>query len=165
MVNHQYSKSSEFERKFKNYCQKYLVKNLNYFSYLRKYTELEISKMFVKYPKYFSVFSSCNAGQKIEKKWCNNCPKCLFVYLTLYPYLEKKELLRIFGKNLFQDKKLLPIMKSLVGRGSHKPFECVGTYKESRGVLKLSLEKARKFDKIPYLLKMIRPRPKPVRAF
>jgi len=52
-INHQWSKSSEFERKFKNYCKKYLVKNINYFSLLRPYTELEISKMFLKYTQYF----------------------------------------------------------------------------------------------------------------
>lgn len=102
MINHQWAKSSEFEKMFKNYCKKYLAKNINCFSYLRKYGEMEISKMFIKYPQYFSVFSSCNAGMKIvkekpaftksysEARWCGNCPKCLFVYMTFYPFLEKK---------------------------------------------------------------------------
>ncbi|PIR71786.1 MAG: hypothetical protein COU43_00615, partial [Candidatus Nealsonbacteria bacterium CG10_big_fil_rev_8_21_14_0_10_37_25] len=49
MINHQWAKSSEFEKMFKKYCKKFLVKNINYFSYLRKYGELEISKMFIKY--------------------------------------------------------------------------------------------------------------------
>lgn len=160
VINHQYSKSSEFERKFKNYCQKYLAKNINYFSYLRKYTELEIARMFSKYPKYFPVFLSCNEAYKTDsgrkkpkKKWCGNCPKCLFVYTTLYPYLNKKQLLKIFGKDLFENKKLLPTMKSLIGRGSPKPFECVGTRKESQKAFKLSLEKAKRSGIIPYLLK------------
>ena len=100
MINHQWAKSSEFERKFKYYCKKYLAKNINYFSYLRKYTELEIVKIFTKYPKYFSVFSSCNVvvAKKMRKRWCGNCPKCLFVYMTLYPFLNKKELLKILAK-------------------------------------------------------------------
>jgi len=160
MINHQWSKSSEFERKFKNYCKKYLVKDINYFSLLRPYTELEISRMFLKYPQYFSVFSSCNVDQKMvrrnspqaRQRWCGNCPKCLFVYATLYPFLEKKELLKIFGRDIFQNKKLLPIMKSLIGQGRPKPFECVGTKKESRLAFYLSFKKAKKSGEIPYLL-------------
>jgi len=155
VINHQWSKSSEFEKKFKSYCEKYLVKDINYSSYLRKYGELEISKMLTQYPQYFSVFSSCNAGMRIGAKqirWCGNCPKCLFVYATLYPYFEKKQLLKIFGKDLFENKKLLAAAKALIGKGKFKPFECIGTYKESRLAFNLCLKKAKKLGKIPYLL-------------
>lgn len=154
-VNHQWAKSSEFERMFKEYCKKYLAKDINYFSYLRAYGELEISKMFVKYQKYFPVFSSCNSSMKIitkKRKWCGNCPKCLFVYLSLYPFLEKKQLLKIFGKDVFENKKMLPTMKSLIEQERAKPFECVGTKKESQKAFKLSLLKVKKEGKIPYLL-------------
>ena len=116
MINHQWAKSSEFERKFKTYCKKYLVKDINYFSLLRSCTELEISKMFLKYPKYFSVFSSCNLGIKTSRRWCGNCAKCLFVYTTFYPFLERKQLLKIFGKDIFQNKKLLPTLYGLLGQ-------------------------------------------------
>jgi len=156
MINHQWAKSSEFEKMFKKYCQKYLSKDINYFSYLRKYGDLEISKKFAKYPKYFSVFSSCNASMKIGAKqirWCGNCAKCLFVYTTLYPFLNKKDLLKVFGIDIFQNKKLLPIMKNLMEQGRPKPFECVGTKKENQIAFKLSLKKATKEGKIPYLLK------------
>jgi len=164
MINHQWSKSSEFERKFKNYCKKYLAKDINYFTLLRPYTELEISQMFLKYPKYFSVFSSCNVGVKMDstsspqagQRWCGNCPKCLFVYATFYPFLEKKELLKIFGRDIFENRKLLPIMKGLIGQGNIKPFECVGTKKESRLAFSLSLEKAKKTGEISYLLTKIK---------
>jgi len=164
MINHQWAKSSEFERKFKYYCKKYLAKNINYFSYLRKYTELEIVKIFTKYPKYFSVFSSCNVvvAKKMRKRWCGNCPKCLFVYMTLYPFLNKKELLKIFGKDIFETpkgkqasygaSKKLSIMKQLLGKEKFKPFECVGTTKESRSAFRLSQKKAQKSRRIPYLL-------------
>lgn len=168
IINHQWSKSSEFERKFKDYCQRYLVVGINYFSFLRKYTELEIAKMFTNYPQYFSVFSSCNVvkTKKLKKRWCGtqplacrqrqlwcgDCPKCLFTYATLYPFLEKKQLLRIFGRDLFENKKLLPAMKGLINPEIAKPFECVGTKKESQLAFKLSLEKAKKEGKIPYLL-------------
>lgn len=152
IINHQWSKSSEFERKFRRYCKNYLTWGVKYSSLLRSYTELEISKMFLKYPQYFQVFSSCNQGGKTGKKWCGNCPKCLFIYASLYPYLKKKTLLKIFGRDFFENKKLLPVMKDLIGQGSHKPFECVGTFSESRKIFKLCLKRAEKFGKIPYLL-------------
>lgn len=165
MINHQWAKSSQFEKMFKKYCKKYLAKNINYFSYLRKYGELEISKMLTKYSKYFPVFSSCNASMKIgarQIRWCGNCPKCLFVYAILYPFLNRKDLIKIFSKDIFDPstgsgrEKLLPIMKSLIGQGRPKPFECVGTKKESQTAFKLSLEKAKKSGKIPYLLTKIK---------
>lgn len=152
MINHQWAKSSEFEKRFKIYCKKYLAKNINYFSLLRQYSEVEISKIFLRYQKYFSIFSSCNAGIKLGKRWCGNCPKCLFVYATFYPFLDKKQLLKIFGKDIFENKKLLPVMKDLIGEERSKPFECVGTKKESRLIFYQSLKKAEKTGKLPYLL-------------
>ncbi|MDO8663274.1 MAG: hypothetical protein Q7K28_00320 [Candidatus Wildermuthbacteria bacterium] len=184
IMNHQWAKSAEFEKMFKDYVKKYLAKDINYFSFIRKYGELEISKMLIKYPKYFPVFSSCNAGMKINNKggmaakerWCGNCPKCLFVYMSLYPLLKEKELLKIFGRDIFQNKKLLPTLYGLLGqacppkpggrrRRSIKPLECVGTKAESQQALKLCLKKAlgrspatgeaQKSGKIPYLLTKI----------
>ena len=48
------------------------------------------------------IFKSCNVGSKsIPWNWCCDCPKCLFVYIILSPFLTKEE--RIKGcKNLFK---------------------------------------------------------------
>lgn len=163
-INHQWSKSSAFEKKIREYCRKYLAKNIIYSSFLRNYTELEISKMFAKYPKYFPFFSSCNIMKRIENttarnsgrgQWCGECPKCLFVYMALYPYLPQKDLLKIFGKDLYENKKLLPMTKDLMGKGKLKPFECVGTFAETKLALQLSFKKVKKSGKIPILLKYI----------
>jgi len=151
-VNHQYSKSSAFEKNFSNYCKKYLAEKIHYFSYLRKYGEFQIVKMFVKYPQYFTVFSSCNVGIKTKEKWCGNCPKCLFVYTCLYPYLGKKRINKIFKTDIFENKELLSTMTAMLGQGKHKPFECIGTYKESQKAFELSLIKAKKEGAIPFLL-------------
>ena len=51
-INHQWSKSLEFEILFKNYCKSNLLKNINFFSPLRDNSELEISKMFSEMNKY-----------------------------------------------------------------------------------------------------------------
>jgi hypothetical protein len=155
IINHQWSKSYEFEKKFKKYCKKFISSKINYFSFLRKFTEIEISKMFIRYPKYFFVFSSCNVSQKVGKRWCGNCPKCLFVYATLYPFLDNKILLKIFGRDIFENKNLLHFLEGLLGKGKPKPFECVGTIKENRLIFNLCLQKVKKIGKIPYLLTKI----------
>jgi hypothetical protein len=160
IINHQWAKSSEFEKMFGQYCKKYLAKNINYFSYIRKYSELEISKKLAQYKKYLPVFSSCNAGMRISAKgtlaskerWCGNCPKCLFVYLTLYPFLSKRELQITFGKDILENRALLPIMKDLLGKTTVKPLECVGTKLETQKAIKMSIIKSKKEGIVPYLL-------------
>jgi hypothetical protein len=64
--------------------------------------------------------------------------------------------LKIFGKDIFENKRLLPAMKGLLGQGRPKPFECVGTKKESKLAFSLSLRKAKKMREIPYLLTKIK---------
>jgi len=156
-INHQWSKSFEFENKFRSYSKKYLAKNIEYFSILRPLYEIQIAKLFSKYPKYFPVFLSCNEAYKTAsgtkkptKKWCGKCSKCLFAFIILYPFLKEKELLKIFKKNLFEDKNLLPIMKELIGERGFKPFECVGTQVESLVAFYLSWKKS---ESKPFLLK------------
>ena len=146
MINHQYSKSFEFEKKFRAYAKTYLAKNVEYFSFLRPLYELQIARLFAKFPKYFGAFLSCNEANKTASgtkkptgKWCEKCAKCLFVFLVLYPFA-KKETLAISGRNLAEDKKLKPLLQELTGQRKFKPFECVGTAKESK--VALALQKA-----------------------
>ena len=160
IINHQYSKSEDFERKFRLYSKKYLAKNLECFSLLRNLYELEISALFSQFPQYFNAFLSCNVAfqtnsgtKKAIKKWCGKCPKCLFVFTSLYPFIGER-VIEIFGKNLFEDKKLFSLMLQLIGKEKLKPFECVGTKKESFLAFKLSLKKWKKENKkLPFLLK------------
>jgi len=140
-INHQWSKSEEFEDLFKKYSKKYLIKSIKFKNPLRKYTETEIIKKFAKLKQYHSSFVSCNRAYTIKPtntKWCGKCPKCLFVYSSLFPYLEKEELYKIFKKDLFEDKNLIPIAKQLI---SNKPFECVGTIEETKDIFKKCIKK------------------------
>jgi 7-cyano-7-deazaguanine synthase in queuosine biosynthesis len=148
IINHQWSKSFEFEKKFRDYSKKYLTKETEYFSFLRSLYEIQIAKIFSNFPKYFPIFLSCNEAyktysgtKKITGKWCGKCPKCLFVWIALYPFLGEKKLIKIFSENLFEKKELLPIMKGLIGEKKNKPFECVGTKKECLIAFYLGLEK------------------------
>ena len=45
-INHQYSKSFEFEQDFREYANKYLKADVEYFSMLRPINELQIAKIF-----------------------------------------------------------------------------------------------------------------------
>lgn len=128
-INHQYSKSYEFEKDFREYVKENMNNIAHYYSYLRQYNELEIAEMFARYPNYFPYFRSCNVGSK-ENKWCCNCPKCLFAFLILSPFMNEKTMLSIFGEDLLEKPSLLPYFDELTGIAENKPFECIGTLKE-----------------------------------
>ena len=153
-VNHQYSKSFEFENDFRFYAEKYIFngKFIEYFSLLRSYNEYNIVKEFVKYPKYFKVFKSCNAGSKTDS-WCCNCSKCLYVYIMLSAFLENEILTDIFGENLLEKEDLLKDFNGLVSDQFDKPFECVGTREEINCALCKTTEKHLKNKReLPFLL-------------
>lgn len=152
IVNHQYSKSLKFEKLFNSYSKKYLADHVNYFSFLRPLNELQIAKLFSKYPQYFSAFRSCNQGSK-KGIWCNNCSKCLFAFTILYPYLEEVNMEKIFGENLFKKPGLLKTTHELLGVSGHKPFDCVGTYKETAQALSMAIKKTNL--PLPYILSKV----------
>ncbi|MBQ1812698.1 MAG: hypothetical protein II119_01950 [Bacilli bacterium] len=131
-INHQYSKTFEFENDFREYC-KLLNLDINYFSLLRGLSEYNIAKLFSNYKKYHKVFRSCNLGSKNEDwQWCCNCSKCIFIYIILSPFLSKEERINIFGEDLYDKKDLLNTFIEILGYSKSKPFDCVGTYNEAR---------------------------------
>ena len=152
-INHQYSKTYEFECDFREYISNNIKININYFSLLRGLSEYNIAKLFAKYKKYHHVFKSCNVGSK-EKEWawCCNCSKCLFIYIILSSFLNKEEMIAIFGEDLYQREDLLDIFIEIIGYGDNKPFECVGTYEEARYSVSYLIKKI-DYDKLPFLLK------------
>lgn len=142
IINHQRSKSLDFEKAFNQYVHTYISPDVEYFSLLRWMYEVRIAQEFSKYPQYFSTFSSCNHNfhilpannleSRIQnwKLWCGNCPKCAFVYTILRPRITDEQTIQIFGHELYQDPTLEPLFKELLGISGIKPFECVGTNEE-----------------------------------
>ncbi|MEE4175900.1 MAG: hypothetical protein V2I46_00175 [Bacteroides sp.] len=150
-INHQYSKSFEFEQDFRDYLLEHFLEGIHYFSFLRPLNELQIGALFARFPKYHGVFKSCNAGSKTDS-WCCNCSKCLFTWTMLDPFLPQEQLLGIFGENLFEKASLAPMLDQLIGVAENKPFECVGTINEVNAALHRSIRK-RQGEDLPVLLK------------
>jgi UDP-N-acetylmuramoylalanine--D-glutamate ligase len=146
-INHQWSKSSEFETLFQYYIKNSLTKDITYFSILRPFDEIRIVELFTKYPKYFKHFTSCNRNFRQESTqsslWCGECPKCLFIFLLFSAFLKKEQLVSIFGRNLFDKEGLLPLFRDILGIGGMKPFDCVGTFDEAQVAFCMAKEEYR----------------------
>ncbi len=151
-VNHQYSKSLEFENDFRDYAANYVTRDVNYFSFLRPLSELQIAMLFARHEKYFDVFKSCNAGSK-QDIWCGRCAKCLFAYIILSPFIEPARLNAIFGKSMLDDWELRGYFEELTGHTESKPFECVGTISEVNTALLMTKRRWYSDGDTPNLLK------------
>lgn len=138
-VNHQWCKSSEAEKMTNDYIRSFITQDISTYSLLREYSELEIVKRFIRYPQYLHDFTSCNTyfwlpriQQRLLRKnyWCNRCPKCVFLFASFSAFLPKKEVLSIFGANLYAKKSLLPLFERILGIKGFKPLDCVGEPEE-----------------------------------
>jgi hypothetical protein len=138
-ANHQYSKSLEFEKRLAGVLSEATGGALTYFSLLRPYSEARIAQIFMRQTRYDHVFSSCNRNFRLAGHdgplWCGECPKCLFVFLTFAPVMDKDRLLGIFGKNLLDRPENEPLYRELTGLAGQKPWECVGEILEAAACL------------------------------
>jgi hypothetical protein len=139
-INHQFSKSLEFERYFTDYVATHISPDIAYFSLLRPLSEIEIARRFARYRRYFGSFRSCNTAFRQSpaergQHWCCDCPKCRFVFLALAPFVAKPELISIFGRNMLDQEAQCDGFAALCGVREHKPFECVGEIAESAAVM------------------------------
>lgn len=146
-INHQYSKSEEFETMYQNLLQASFGGSLEYISFTRPMSELLISELFVKlaFDTYADVFSSCNRAFVLSSSsmsWCGECPKCAFVFLALTPFVDRGRLEQLWGgKNLLLDPSLDTTYRQLLGIVGDKPLECVGAIKECRAAMQMSQQK------------------------
>ncbi len=145
-VNHQYSKSYEFEQDFTSYVDRNIFDGIEYFSLLRPFSELQIAKQFALLPEFHQSFRSCNKGSK-QNVWCAKCAKCLFVYTILAPFMDYGKLVSIFGSDMLDDGEMQSDFDGLAGITDLKPFECVGTRSEFQLALFLLCEKLKKEGK------------------
>jgi len=150
-VNHQFSKSEEFEAAFRGVLADQ-GSAPEYFSWLRDRTELWVGREFAALTRYHDSFRSCNKAFYTERSrrfayWCGQCDKCCFIDLILAPFLPAETLRRIFavaGEPL-DDPGLAAKFRSLLGAGA-KPFECVGEVTECRAAVQLAARRDDRTD-------------------
>jgi hypothetical protein len=150
-INHQYSKSYEFEAGFRGVLAEASAglpsgtAMPDYFSALRPRTELWIAERFAQLRQYHETFRSCNRAFHIDKSlrldhWCGQCDKCCFIDLILAPFLPAADLQRVFGEHEpLADPALAYRFRALLGTSDgDKPFECVGEVNECRAATLLA---------------------------
>jgi UDP-N-acetyl-alpha-D-muramoyl-L-alanyl-L-glutamate epimerase len=147
-VNHQYSKSEDFERGFRAV----LAGMPDYFSWLRDRTELWVGQEFARLTAYHATFRSCNKAFYADRSrrldhWCGECDKCCFIDLILAPFMPAADLKKIFaaaGEPL-ANAGLAGKFEGLLGAGA-KPFECVGEVTECRAAVLLAADRTDRAD-------------------
>jgi hypothetical protein len=139
-INHQYSKSLEFEHLMGGLLATSVDPGLTYGSALRPYSELAIARVFATLTDYHSTFCSCNTAFRqaagAGDRWCGECAKCHFVGLMLAPFLSRRALAAVIGRDMFADSGQIPGFAALMS-DDEKPFECVGERRESAAALRL----------------------------
>lgn len=138
-VNHQYSKSLDFEARIAGVLAEATGGALGYFSLLRPYSEARIARLFARETRFDQVFSSCNRNFRLSGHdgplWCGECPKCHFTFLILAPVMAKDRLIGIFGQNLLDQPRHEQAFRELTGLAGQKPWECVGEIEEAAACL------------------------------
>lgn len=129
LINHQYSKSFQFEVDFSDLLSAHSIP-VRYFSILRPLHELQIARMLASTPTNAGQFVSCNHGFR-KGYWCMRCAKCAFIALILTA-VSPDFASATLGTGALNKPELLPHISALVSDTNAKPFECVGTLEECR---------------------------------
>ncbi len=140
-VNHQYSKSFEFEQDF----QKLLADSsvpARYFSLLRPLNELQISMLATKLThEQLAAITSCNNGTK-NATWCMDCAKCAFVVLVMTAASPAAAQAIWKDHSIVNHPGLRKYLIELLDPAVDKPLECVGTLAECQLAAHLILRHA-----------------------
>jgi UDP-N-acetyl-alpha-D-muramoyl-L-alanyl-L-glutamate epimerase len=135
-ISHQYGKSHDFECELNSFVQRYLGVDVRCFSALRPFHDIQVAQILTRYKRYLGNFVSCNKGAG----WCNECPKCAFVFLVLSAFLDRVELMAVFGEDLWAKNSTRMMMRDLM-TARVKRWECVGTREECKLAAHLYIEK------------------------
>jgi hypothetical protein len=154
-VNHQWSKSAEFETLFSDLAAATLGPAVSVFSYLRHRSELWVARQFAELTQFHDTFRSCNRSfhqdpaQRLDH-WCGVCDKCCFIDLILSPYMTADDLGRVFsGHEPLRNDALVAQLEALLGlEPDAKPFECVGDVDECRVAVLLAAGRADRADDV-----------------
>lgn len=154
VVNHQWSKSLTFEDLFRAALAETIPAMVEYYSWLRPFSELWVADRFLPLERYHLSFRSCNRAFHIDPAhrldhWCGQCDKCAFIDLILSPFLPRERLEAVFtaGPEPLANAELIGPFRALLGlSGDIKPFECVGDVDECRVAIVLAAEREDRRD-------------------
>jgi UDP-N-acetyl-alpha-D-muramoyl-L-alanyl-L-glutamate epimerase len=133
-VNHQWTKSYEFETAIGAYRDRWLPGAPGYSSPLRPLYELQIIASLSGDVDAYLRTASCNRAP--AGAWCRSCAKCAWVFLATAALFGHDLAVRKIGADIFADPALAGVYQEMAGLTGTKPFECTGTEGEVRAAIR-----------------------------
>ena len=132
-VNHQWTKSHEFEAALSTYRSQWLPGAPVYSSPLRPLFELQIIQSLSGHIDAYLNTSSCNRTK--GNGWCRTCAKCAWVFLATSALFGHDLAIQKTGGDMFANPGLTELYERMAGLTGTKPFECTGTEEEVRAAI------------------------------
>jgi hypothetical protein len=134
-VNHQWTKSHEFEAALGDYRDRWMPDAPLYSSPLRPLLELQIIRSLRPRMDAYLKTASCNKTKGLG--WCRSCAKCAWVFLATSSLFGHDLAVSKAGGDLFADAGLSALYEAMAGLpgAGDKPFECTGTEEEVRSAI------------------------------
>jgi hypothetical protein len=132
-VNHQWTKSYEFEAAVRSYRDRWLPGAPGYSSPLRPLYEVQIIASLAGDLDAYLQTVSCN--QVRGGGWCRSCAKCAWVFLATAALFGHDLAIRKTGGDMFADLSLSGLYQEMAGLTGVKPFECTGSEDEVRAAI------------------------------
>ena len=133
-VNHQWTKSYEFETAISAYRERWLPGAPAYSSPLRPLYELQIIASLSGDVDAYLRTASCNRAP--AGAWCRSCAKCAWVFLATAALFGHDLAIRKIGADIFADPSMAGLYQEMAGLTGTKPFECTGTEGEVRAAIR-----------------------------
>jgi UDP-N-acetyl-alpha-D-muramoyl-L-alanyl-L-glutamate epimerase len=132
-VNHQWTKSAEYEQALQEYAAHWLPGAPSYCSPLRPLYELQIIRSLEPHMDEYFQTQSCN---KLKGHgWCLRCAKCAWVFLATTALFGRETAIAKAGGDMLADPELSGLYLAMAGLDGDKPFECTGTESEVRSAI------------------------------
>ena len=132
-VNHQWTKSSDFETAVRSYRDRWLPGVPGYSSPLRPLYEVQIIASLAGDVDAYLRTVSCNQAR--GGGWCRSCAKCAWVFLATAALFGHDLAIRKTGGDMFADPALSGVYQEMAGLTGVKPFECTGSEDEVRAAI------------------------------
>jgi UDP-N-acetyl-alpha-D-muramoyl-L-alanyl-L-glutamate epimerase len=132
-VNHQWTKSAEYEQALQEYAARWLPGAPSYCSPLRPLYELQIIRSLAPHMDEYFQTQSCN---KLKGRgWCLRCAKCAWVFLATTALFGRETAIAKAGDDMLTNPELSGLYLAMAGLNGDKPFECTGTETEVRSAI------------------------------